>query len=94
MWSAGSIAGRGWISLALIFISLWNPLILVITSFLMGILWVTMFSAQGLIGAPVYIMQMIPYVVAILALFIYSIIRVKGKTFMPSALGEPYHPDV
>jgi simple sugar transport system permease protein len=93
MWSAGVIAGRGWISLALVFISLWNPLLLIATSFLMGILWVSMFSAQMLPGAPTFLMQMIPYSVAIFSMIAYSLIRAKGKTFMPSALGEPYYPE-
>jgi ABC-type uncharacterized transport system permease subunit len=93
MWSAGVIAGRGWISLALVFISLWNPVLLIGTSILMGILWVSMFSAQMLPGAPTFLMQMIPYSVAILSMIAYSLIRAKGKTFMPSALGEPYYPE-
>jgi simple sugar transport system permease protein len=93
LWSAGSIAGRGWISLALVFISLWTPLLLLGASLLMGVLWVTMFSAQGLIGAPTFLMQMIPYIVAILSMVVYSLIRARGKTFMPTALGEPYHPE-
>lgn len=93
LWSAGVIAGRGWISLALVFISLWIPLLLLGTSFLMGILWVSMFSAQMLPGAPTFLMQMIPYSVAILSMIIYSIIRARGKSFMPSALGETYYPE-
>ena len=93
LWSAGVIAGRGWISLALVFTSLWIPLFLLGTSFIMGILWVTMFSAQMLPGAPTFLMQMIPYTVAILSMISYSLIRAKGKSFMPSALGETYHPE-
>jgi ABC-type uncharacterized transport system permease subunit len=93
LWSAGVIAGRGWISLALVFSSLWTPTFLLGTSLLMGILWVSMFSAQMLPGAPTFLMQMIPYSVAILSMIAYSLIRAKGKTFMPSALGEPYYPE-
>ena len=93
LWSAGVIAGRGWISLALVFTSLWTPAYLLGTSFMMGVLWVFMFSAQMLPGAPTFLMQMIPYTVAILTMIIFSLIRSRGKTFMPSALGEHYYPE-
>jgi len=93
LWAAGVIAGRGWISLALVFSSLWIPILLLGSAFFMGILWVLMFSAQMLPGAPTFLMQMIPYSVAILSVVVYSLIKARGKTFMPSALGEPYHPE-
>ena len=93
LWSAGVIAGRGWISLALVFTSLWTPVYLLGTSFIMGILWVSMFSAQMLPGAPTFLMQMIPYTVAILSMIVFSFIGARGKTFIPSALGEPYYPE-
>jgi simple sugar transport system permease protein len=93
LWAAGVIAGRGWISLALVFSSLWTPVLLLGSSLFMGILWVFMFSAQMLPGAPTFLMQMIPYSVAILSVVAYSLIKARGKTFMPSALGEPYHPE-
>jgi ABC-type uncharacterized transport system permease subunit len=93
LWAAGVIAGRGWISFALVFSSLWTPILLLGSSFFMGILWVFMFSAQMLPGAPTFLMQMIPYSVAILSVVAYSLIKARGKTFMPSALGASYHPE-
>lgn len=89
MWREGVIAGRGWISLALVYFSMRKPSVALIGSFLFGALWILQFRLQGLgFGISPYLLMMIPYFATILSLSFLSAKKI--RVGIPKALGKPY----
>jgi len=89
MWREGAIAGRGWISLALVYFSMRKPSIALIGSLLFGMLWILQFRLQGLgFGISPYLLMMIPYLATILSLSFLSAKKI--RVGIPKALGKPY----
>ncbi|MGI6587980.1 MAG: ABC transporter permease [Peptococcia bacterium] len=89
-WQENITAGRGWIAVALVIFSAWNPYKAIVGSYLFGGLDIIGFRIQGT-GFPVsqYFLDMLPYLVTMLVLTIVSMKKSKEKS-PPKGLGIPY----
>jgi simple sugar transport system permease protein len=94
VWNYNFLMGWGFIALALVFFSMWNPVILLGGSLLFGTLWQLSLNPQlvlpGLLSR--YIWRTIPFVVTIGVLLIISTkwFRTRWGAARPEALGQPY----
>jgi simple sugar transport system permease protein len=90
-WREGMTAGRGWIAVALIIFSRWNPIRALMCAYLFGILDALGFNLQ-IWQSPIspYFLKMLPYIITILVLIVEGW-RNKGKPDGgPASLGLPY----
>lgn len=95
-WQDNITAGMGWIAVALIIFSSWNPLKAIFGAYFFGVLKGLSIKFQGihfeLLGAQfsisTQIMDMLPYVMTILVL-LFTTIRHK-RSQAPASLGKPY----
>jgi simple sugar transport system permease protein len=94
VWSYNFISGRGFIALALVFFSMWNPLILIGGSILFGTLWQLSLNPQMLLPGVMsrYIWRTVPFGITLGALLLMSTkwFRTKWGAATPGALGQPY----
>jgi simple sugar transport system permease protein len=94
VWNYNFLMGWGFIALALVFFSMWNPLILLVGSLLFGTLWQLSLNPQlvlpGLLSR--YIWRMIPFAITLGVLLMISTkwFRLRWGAAKPEALGEPY----
>ncbi len=94
VWSYNFIMGWGFISLALVFFSMWNPLILLAGSMLFGTLWQLSLNPQlvlpGILSR--YIWRAIPFAITLVTLVFMSTkwFRTRFGAARPEALGQPY----
>jgi len=89
-WAENITAGRGWIAVALVIFSAWNPFKAIAGSFLFGGLDIIGFRIQGTAFAvSQYFLDMLPYLVTMLVLTIVSMKKSREKA-PPKALGVPY----
>ncbi len=94
VWSYNFIMGWGFISLALVFFSMWNPLILLTGSILFGTLWQLSLNPQlvlpGILSR--YIWRAIPFAITLVTLVFMSTkwFRTRWGAARPEALGQPY----
>jgi len=94
VWNYNFLMGWGFIALALVFFSMWNPLILLGGSLLFGTLWQLSLNPQlvlpGLLSR--YIWRTVPFVITIGVLLIISTkwFRIRWGAAKPEALGQPY----
>jgi len=91
-WVENMTGGRGWIALALVIFSLWNPFRAFWSAYLFGGIDAVGFRLQIMgIVIPSFFLQMLPYIFTILAL-IFITTRKRGfAASAPKALGLPYH---
>lgn len=98
MWREGMTAGRGWICIALVFFSMWRPLMILIGAEFFGGLWILQFKLQGMeipvisriLSSP-YLIMMIPYLITVLVVtLVMSNETLRKRIGGPAALGEPY----
>lgn len=86
--------GWGFIALALVFFSMWNPLILLGGSLLFGALWKISLTPDVVLPGvmSMFIWRMIPFIMTILVLVIISTkwFRIRWGLAKPAALGTPY----
>jgi simple sugar transport system permease protein len=96
-WQENITAGAGWIAVALIIFSTWNPLRAIFAAYLFGALKGLGFKFQNaglvLFGKKIVfspqLLDMLPYIATILVLIIIT--RRKKKEYQPPAgLGTPY----
>lgn len=89
-WLENMTAGRGWIAVALVIFSLWNPLRAMLGSYLFGGIDALGFYLQvkGVTISP-FFLTMLPYLFTIIALVVVMARR-GGKLTSPGALGLPY----
>ncbi|MDD4402844.1 MAG: ABC transporter permease, partial [Desulfitobacteriaceae bacterium] len=89
-WQENITAGRGWIAVALVIFSAWNPYKALLGSYLFGGLDIIGFRIQGT-GFPVsqYFLDMLPYLVTMIVLTVVSMKKSKEKS-PPKGLGVPY----
>ncbi|KAM3115085.1 ABC transporter permease [Phormidesmis sp. 146-33] len=80
-------AGRGWIAIALVFFSRWQPLWAMIGSLLFGIADALQYRIQalGFKDLPYEFLLMLPYVLTLVVLMLRT-----GRSEAPAALGIPY----
>jgi simple sugar transport system permease protein len=97
VWNYNFLMGWGFIALALVFFSMWNPLILMAGSLLFGTLWQLSLNPQlvlpGIFSR--YIWRMIPFAITLIVLLLMSTrwFRTKWGAATPEALGQPYVKD-
>jgi simple sugar transport system permease protein len=94
VWNYNFIAGWGFIALALVFFSMWNPLILLGGSLLFGSLWQLSLNPQLVLPNLLsrYIWRTVPFAITLAALLLMSTkwFRTKWGAATPEALGKPY----
>jgi general nucleoside transport system permease protein len=93
MWTENMVAGRGWIALALVVFSAWNPWRLALGALLFGFVTIAGFQAEawGIAVAP-NLLATLPYLATILVLVLISRDRLRLRLSAPAALGKPFHP--
>ncbi len=91
VWSFGVSGGRGWIALALVITSLWNPLLALPVSHLFGLLTQAGILVQVL-GIPIdsRLASTTPYIATIIFLTMLHIPRLRRLVGAPRTLGMPY----
>lgn len=87
-WQENITAGRGWIAIALVIFSAWNPYKAILGAYLFGGLNIIGFRIQHF-NISQNLLDMLPYIVTILVLVISSFRKSKENT-PPNCLGEPY----
>jgi ABC-type uncharacterized transport system permease subunit len=94
VWSINSLMGWGFIALALVFFSMWNPFILVGGSILFGTLWQLSLNPQLVLPDLLsrYIWRTVPFVITIGVLVLMSTKWFSSRwgAAKPEALGLPY----
>ncbi|MGB2910578.1 MAG: ABC transporter permease [Anaerolineales bacterium] len=94
VWNYNFLMGWGFIALALVFFSMWNPFILLAGSLLFGTLWQLSLNPQLVLPGVMsrYIWRMVPFAITLLVLLIMSTMwfRIKWGAAKPEALGQPY----
>ena len=97
VWNYNFIAGWGFIALALVFFSMWNPFILLGGSLLFGTLWQLSLNPQLVLPGVFsrYIWRLVPFVVTVGALLLMATkwFRTRWGAAKPEALGQPYLKD-
>jgi ABC-type uncharacterized transport system permease subunit len=94
VWNYNFLMGWGFIALALVFFSMWNPWILLGGSLLFGTLWQLSLNPQlvlpGILSR--YIWRTVPFVITLVVLLTMSTkwFRTKWGAAKPEALGLPY----
>lgn len=91
MWVEDMTAGRGWIALALVVFSAWQPWRLLLGAYLFGGIAILQLYAQGSGFSPVptQFLAMLPYLATILVLTVIS--SGKARRFgAPACLGKPF----
>jgi len=94
VWNYNFLMGWGFISLALVFFSAWNPFILLSGSLLFGILWQLSLNPQLILPGVFsrYIWRMVPFAITLVVLWIMATkwFRTKWGAAKPEALAVPY----
>jgi simple sugar transport system permease protein len=94
VWNYNFLMGWGFIALALVFFSMWNPLILLAGSLLFGTLWQLSLNPQLVLPGVLsrYIWRTIPFIITLGALLIMSTkwFRTRWGAAKPEALAKPY----
>ncbi len=94
VWNYNFLMGWGFIALALVFFSMWNPLILLVGSLLFGTLWQLSLNPQLVLPGVLsrYIWRTIPFAITLAVLVMISTrwFRLRWGGAKPEALGEPY----
>jgi simple sugar transport system permease protein len=90
----GMTAGRGWIALALVVFSSWQPGRLVSGAYLFGAVTILQLHAQALgLGIPSQLMTALPYLATIIVLVLISRARGSAGSVAPASLGMVFVPD-
>ncbi len=94
VWNYNFLMGWGFIALALVFFSMWNPFIMLGGSLLFGTLWQLSLNPQLVLPGVLsrYIWRAVPFVITIGVLLIISTkwFRLRWGAAKPEALGQPY----
>ncbi len=95
VWNYNFLMGWGFIALALVFFSMWNPIILFGGALLFGILWQLSLNPELVLPGVFsrYIWRMVPFAITIAVLVLISTkwFRLRWGAAKPEALGLPYH---
>lgn len=87
LFTEGIMAGRGWIAIALVFFSRWQPVWALVGALLFGVADALQYRIQafGSKDLPYEFLLMLPYVLTLVAL-----LRGTSRSNAPAALGIPY----
>ncbi len=93
-WIENMTGGRGWIALALVVFSTWNPIKILIGAMIFGGLTIIQFHMQAIgVRIPVQFLTALPYLVTIIVLVVISRDSRKIRLSTPSSLGKSFHKD-
>jgi simple sugar transport system permease protein len=94
VWNYNFLMGWGFIALALVFFSMWNPMILLGGALLFGTLWQLALNPQLVLPGFLsrYIWRTVPFVITVGVLLLMSTkwFRTRWGAARPEALGLPY----
>jgi len=94
VWNYNFLMGWGFVSLALVFFSMWNPWILLAGASLFGIMWQLSLSPELVLPGVLsrYVWRMVPFAITIPILSVISTpwFRRRWGLARPEALGRPY----
>ncbi len=94
VWNYNFLMGWGFIALALVFFSMWNPFILLGGSLLFGTLWQLSLNPQLLLPGLLsrYLWRTVPFAITLGVLVLMSTkwFRLRWGAAKPEALGTPY----
>ena len=94
VWNYNFLMGWGFVSLALVFFSMWNPWILLAGASLFGIMWQLSLSPELVLPGVLsrYVWRMVPFAITIPILCVISTpwFRTRWGLAKPEALGRPY----
>jgi general nucleoside transport system permease protein len=97
VWNYNFLLGWGFIALALVFFSMWNPVILLGGALLFGTLWQLSLNPQLVLPSLMsrYIWRMVPFAITLAVLVLMSTkwFRAKWGAAKPEALGQPFVKD-
>lgn len=88
IWSNNGFGDRGWLAIAIVIFAIWRPGLAIPASYLFGALYI-LFHYLSLPMQMIPILQMLPYVVTILAL-VFTSVRKKRENQPPASLGLSY----
>jgi len=97
LWVEGMIAGRGWISIALVVFATWRPLRVLVGAYLFGGCMIAQMFVQASgveLNVPSQWLSSLPYLATILVLVLISRNRSNIRLNSPASLGQPFLPDV
>lgn len=90
-WLDGITAGRGWIAVALVIFSMWNPSIAIIGAYLFGSLDALQFQLQAMgTTIPSSLLAMLPYLLTLIIIIIATVILRIRHIGVPKELGKPF----
>jgi len=90
-WLDGITAGRGWIAVALVIFSMWNPSIAIIGAYLFGSLDALQFQLQATgTTIPSSLLAMFPYLLTLIIIIIATVILRVRHIGVPKELGKPF----
>jgi len=91
-WKEGMTAGQGWIAIAMVIFSTWNPWRALLGSLLFGGINALQFyfQATGVELIPAYILRIMPYLLTVIVLFLVTAIKRGSLGSTPAALGNPF----
>jgi simple sugar transport system permease protein len=94
VWNYNFLMGWGFIALALVFFSMWNPFILLGGSLLFGTLWQLSLNPQLVLPGVLsrYVWRTVPFAITIGVLLVISTkwFRIRWGAAKPEALATPY----
>ena len=96
LWGEGMVAGRGWISLALVVFATWRPLRVMLGAYLFGGAMITQMFVQGSgirLDIPAQFLSALPYLATVVVLVLISRNRSTIRLNSPASLGQPFMPD-
>ncbi len=88
-WIENMTAGRGWIALALVIFSLWDPLRALLGSYLFGVVEASGYTLQAY-GYSQWLLNGLPYLLTVIILTLGATESVRRRMGAPAALGKPY----
>ncbi len=92
MWVEGMVAGRGWVSLALVVFATWRPARVMAGAYLFGGITIAQFHVQGFgVDIPAQFLSMLPYISTIIVLVFISRDPNTIRLNSPASLGIAYH---
>jgi simple sugar transport system permease protein len=95
-WVEGMVAGRGWISLALVVFATWRPGRVMVGAYLFGGCMITQMFVQGSgiqLNIPSQFLSALPYAATIIVLVLISHNKNTIRLNSPASLGQPFSPE-
>ena len=87
--NSATLQGLGWMVLALVIFTVWNPLLAIIGSIAFGFLLTLPYTVPGVGFVEMELLKIVPYVITIIVLILTSIVG-KKNVLPPGSLGVNY----